>query len=78
MRAELHAKSKFFPNSTQKRFALVRVRMRRAEDPTSPLDHVQHDGLGFEHVVAGCGRVTAERLGKPFPDSHDYMVIAVC
>ena len=30
----------------------TRFRMRRAEDPPSPLDHVLHDGLGFEHVVA--------------------------
>ena len=29
-----------------------RLRMRGAEDPPSPLDHVLHDGLGFEQVVA--------------------------
>ena len=29
-----------------------RERMRGAEDPTSPLDNVLHDGLGFEQVVA--------------------------
>ena len=26
--------------------------MRRTKDPSSPLDHVLHDGLGFEQVVA--------------------------
>ena len=29
-----------------------RVRVRGAEDPPSPGNHVLHDGLGFEQVVA--------------------------
>ena len=33
-----------------------RLRMRGAEDPTSPLDNVLHDDLGFEQVVA-CGEM---------------------
>ena len=32
--------------------AATRVRMRGTEDPPSPPDHVLHDSLGFEHVVA--------------------------
>ena len=26
----------------------MRTRVRRAEDPPAPLDHVLHDGLGFQ------------------------------
>ena len=36
-----------------------RVRMRGAEDSPSPLDHVLHDGLGFEQVVACVERPVA-------------------
>ena len=32
--------------------ALARVRMRGSKNPSSPLDHVLHDGLGFQQVVA--------------------------
>ena len=33
-------------------FIIARVRMRGTEDPPPPLDHVLHDALGFEKVVA--------------------------
>ena len=36
----------------QRGFRAARRRMLGAEDPTSPLDHVLHDGLDFEQVVA--------------------------
>ena len=44
-----------------------RVRMRGAEDPPSPLEHVLHDCLGFEQVIAcveiKMGRGSAARIG---------------
>ena len=33
-------------------FGAKRCFIRGAEDPSSPLDHVLHDGLGFEQVAA--------------------------
>ena len=35
--------------------AVLRVRIRGAEETASPRDHVLQDGLGFEQVVACVG-----------------------
>ena len=42
----------FLARNGQRTLYLKRFRMRGAEDSPSPLDHVLHDGLGFDQVVA--------------------------
>ena len=42
----------FFAQLGRRNLRSARVRMRGAKDPPPPLDHVLHDALGFEQVVA--------------------------
>ena len=49
----------FFADPSERGLTRAGGRMRGTEDPSPPLDHVLHDGLGFEHVVA-CVEIKTE------------------
>ena len=51
----IYACGEFFAHLGQRGLGIARVRMRGAEDPPPPLDHVLQDALGFKQVVACVG-----------------------